>query len=85
MRRRITWLVAATSSALVVAFVIPLCLLLVVIAEDRAAARARDQAQNVAALIGTVTDQRTLAQAVTTIGATGATVIVVTASGQRCR
>lgn len=82
MRRRITWLVAATSSALVVAFVIPLCLLLVVIAEDRAAARARDQAQNVAALIGTVTDQRTLAQAVTTIGATGATVIVVTASGQ---
>lgn len=81
MRRRITWLVAATSSALVVAFVIPLCALLVVIAENRATGRARDQAQGVAALIGTVTDEQTLAQAVSTIAAAGTSVVVISPSG----
>lgn len=82
MRRRITWLVAATSSALVVAFVIPLCALLVVIAEDRAAGRARDQAHSVASLLGTLTDRATLTRAVETISSDGPAVVVVTADDQ---
>ena len=39
MRRRIAWLVLATTSAIVVAFVIPLGLLVRTLAEDRALAR----------------------------------------------
>ena len=64
-------LVAATSSALVVAFVVPLCALLVTVAEDRASARARDQAQSVAALLGTVEDPAALGRAIETLAAAG--------------
>jgi signal transduction histidine kinase len=51
MRRRISWLVVATTSTVVVAFVIPLCLLVRTLAEDRAMAAADQEARNVAILV----------------------------------
>ncbi len=54
MRRRIRWLVAATSSAVIVSFLIPLGLLVRSLAEDRALAAASAQAQYVAVLIASV-------------------------------
>ena len=51
MRRRISWLVAATTSAVILAFVIPLCLLVRTVAEDRAVAAGNDEARSVAILV----------------------------------
>ena len=51
MRRRIAWLVAATTSAVVLAFIIPLCLLVRTMAEDRGMANANQEARNVAILV----------------------------------
>ena len=51
MRRRISWLVLATTSTVVVSFVIPLCLLVRTLAEDRAMAAADQEARNVAILV----------------------------------
>ena len=48
MRRRIAWLVAATTSAVVLAFVVPLGLLVRTLAEDRALAGAGQDVQQVA-------------------------------------
>lgn len=60
MRRRIAWLVAATTSAVILAFLIPLGLLVRTLAEDRAVAGARQEAQSVATLVAGVTDVRQL-------------------------
>jgi len=51
MRRQISWLVVATSSTIVVCFVIPLCLLVQILAENRARAGADQEARNVAILV----------------------------------
>ena len=51
MRRRIFWLTAATTSAVVLSFVVPLCLLVRAIAEDRALAEAEQESRNVAVLV----------------------------------
>ena len=51
MRRRISWLVLATTSAVVMAFVIPLCLLVRHAGRDRAMSAADQAARNVA-LVG---------------------------------
>lgn len=51
MRRQIGLLTAATTSAVVLAFVIPLCLLVRTLAEDRALANADQEARNVAVLV----------------------------------
>jgi signal transduction histidine kinase len=51
MRRQIGLLTAATTSAVVLAFVIPLCLLVRTLAEDRALANADQEARNVAILV----------------------------------
>lgn len=51
MRRRIAWLVAATTSAVVLAFVIPLALLVRTVASDRAMANANDEARAAAILV----------------------------------
>ena len=51
MRKRISWLVAATVSAVVLAFVIPLCLLARTLAGDRARADGDDEARAVAVLV----------------------------------
>ena len=48
MRSRISWLVLATTSAVVMAFVIPLCLLVQTLAADRAMSAADQAARNVA-------------------------------------
>ena len=44
MRRQISWLVIATTSAVVVSFVVPLCLLVRTLAENQPAARSYDDA-----------------------------------------
>jgi signal transduction histidine kinase len=64
MRRQIAWLVVATTSAVVLAFLIPLGLLVRTLAEDRALASANQEAQSVAALVATVDDPDQLAQLV---------------------
>ncbi|GAA4352386.1 HAMP domain-containing sensor histidine kinase [Angustibacter luteus] len=64
MRRQIAWLVVATTSAVVLAFLIPLGLLVRTLSEDRALASANQEAQSVAALVGTVDDQGQLAELV---------------------
>lgn len=51
MRRRIAWLVAATTSAVVLAFVIPLGLLVQTLAQDRALAGASQDVQQVATFL----------------------------------
>ena len=51
MRNRISWLVLATTSAVVVAFVIPLCLLVRTLAADRAMSAADQAARNVALVV----------------------------------
>ena len=56
MRRRISWLVVATTSTVVVSFVIPLCLLVRTLAEDRAMAAADQEARNVAILVASLHD-----------------------------
>jgi len=57
MRRRISLLVAATTSAVIIAFLIPLGLLVRTLAEDRAITGARQEAQGVATLVAGVGDQ----------------------------
>ena len=54
MRSRITWLVVAATSTMVVSFVVPLCLLVRTLAEDRAMAAADQEARNVAILVAGV-------------------------------
>jgi signal transduction histidine kinase len=56
MRRRISWLVLATTSAVVVAFVIPLCLLVRTMAADRAMSAADQAARNVALVVSSSPD-----------------------------
>ena len=60
MRRNLTLLVAATTTAVVVALVIPLALLVGRLAQDRALAAATQQAQSVALLIATNTSSAQL-------------------------
>lgn len=60
MRRRISLLVAATTSAVILAFLIPLGLLVRTLAEDRAVAGASQEAQQVATLAAGVSDLRQL-------------------------
>ncbi len=64
MRRRISWLVAATTSAVILAFVIPLGLLVATLAQDRALAGASAEAQSVAVLVAGVDDPAQLASLV---------------------
>ena len=64
MRRRIFWLVIATTSVVVVSFVVPLCLLVRTIAQDRAMAAADQEARSVAILVTRLRDQEQLAEVV---------------------
>lgn len=64
MRRRISWLVMATTSSVVVSFVIPLCLLVRTLAEDRAMAAADQEARNVAILVASLHDDPQLSSLV---------------------
>ena len=60
MRRRISWLVAATTSAVILAFLIPLGMLVRTLAEDRAIAGASSDARYVATLVAGVNDESQL-------------------------
>jgi len=81
MRRQITWLVAATTSAVVVAFIVPLCILVAGVAEDRATNRAREQAQSVATVVASVDTEAEVRQAVALFTAQGMNVVVHPPSG----
>ena len=81
MRRRITLLVGATTSAVVVAFVIPLCLLVQNLAENRAIDQARQLVQGVAVVVATVEDEQTLENTVGLFVSEGASITVVTPTG----
>lgn len=84
MRRRILLLVAATTSAVVLAFVIPLCLLVRTMAADRALADADQEARNVAVLVSSLHGSATLEDAVATADARSVAVTSVTlADGRR--
>jgi signal transduction histidine kinase len=67
MRRQIGWLMVATTSAVVLAFVIPLCLLVRTLAEDRAIANADQEARNVAILVFGLPNAGNLDQLVTAV------------------
>lgn len=84
MRRRISLLVVATTSAVVVSFVIPLCLLVGTLAEDRALAAADQEARNVAILVAGLTDETQLAELVAGIDRRGTPATqVLTADGRQ--
>ena len=81
MTRRIAVLVAATTSAVVVAFIVPLCFLVANLAADRGTTRAREQAQSVATLVATLGDRETLARTVSDLSTRGPEVVVVEPDG----
>jgi len=84
MRSRISWLVVATTSAVVVAFVIPLCLLVRTLAEDRAMAAADQEARNIAILVAGLHDDPHLADLIDDIDRRGyPTTIVLTSDGRQ--
>ena len=84
MRRRISLLVAATTSAVVLAFVIPLCLLVRTMAADRALADADQEARSTAVLVSSLHGRPTLADAVASSDARSrALTTVVLADGTR--
>ena len=87
MRRRISWLVVATTSTVVVSFVIPLCLLVRNLAEDRAMAAADQEARNVAIVVaGRHRRPARLADGVASLDARGAPATgVLTADGTVAR
>ncbi|MFC5177840.1 sensor histidine kinase [Nocardioides taihuensis] len=68
MRRRISWLVLGTTSTIVVAFVIPLCLLVRTLAEDRAMADADQEARSVAILVASDVGTDVLRSTVSRLG-----------------
>jgi signal transduction histidine kinase len=77
MRRRVSWLVIATTSTVVASFVIPLCLLVRVLAEDRAMAAATQEAQNIAILVAGVDNPRQLRDLVSAADRSGSPVTYV--------
>lgn len=70
MRRRLVLLVAVTTSLVLVAFLVPLGLLVRTVAADNATSEATREAQEVAPLVGTV-DRRALEMAVRQLGGEG--------------
>jgi signal transduction histidine kinase len=79
MRRRIAWLVAGTTSAVILGFLIPLCLLVQTLAHERAVSRAHDDADDVALVVSGLHGDPGLAEVIRTATAnTGATTSVVT-------
>lgn len=65
MRRQLTVLVALVSTAIVVAFVVPLLLLVSTLAEDRGMTAASQQADTIAILVSGIPNELELAEAVT--------------------
>jgi signal transduction histidine kinase len=84
MRRRLSWLVVITTSTVIVSFVIPLCLLVRTLAEDRSMAAADQEARSVAILVAGLSDNpRQLREFMAGIDQRGATTTrVLTADGR---
>ncbi|HET8959071.1 HAMP domain-containing sensor histidine kinase [Nocardioides sp.] len=84
MRRHISWLVLAATTTVVVSFVIPLCLLVQTLAEDRAMAAADQEARNVAILVtGGLVDNERVDEVVRGLDAPGgAETAVLTVDGE---
>jgi signal transduction histidine kinase len=83
MRRHISWLVLAATTTVVVSFVIPLCLLVQTLAEDRAMAAADQEARNVAILVTGVVDADQVAEVVENLDGRGpAETAVLTVNGE---
>ncbi|MBI4900614.1 MAG: HAMP domain-containing histidine kinase [Actinobacteria bacterium] len=83
MRRQIVWLVAATTSVVVLAFVIPLALLIQGFARVGAMAAAQQEAQSAELLITSLHDDSRLPDLLADLaGRTNPTTSVVTPSGQ---
>ena len=76
MRRRLTLLVAATTSLVVVAFLVPLALLVRMVAVDRAVGAATLEVESLSPLVTTV-DRQSLALAFEQAGASGGRPITV--------
>ena len=70
MRRRLTLLVAATTSLVLVAFLVPLALLVRMVAVDRAVSAATLEVESLSSLVATV-DRQPLALALEQAGASG--------------
>ncbi len=82
MRRRISWLVVATTSTIVVSFVIPLCLLVRTLAEEKAMAAADQEAHNIAILVTSLGSDANLAESVARLDDRGTpTTVVLTPDG----
>jgi signal transduction histidine kinase len=81
MRRHIGWLVGATTSAAILALVIPLCLLVRTIAEDRALASGNQEARNVAILVSSLHGDPELAELVAAVDERGPALTSVLAPG----
>ena len=82
MRRRIGWLVAATTSAVILGFVIPLCLLVQTLAHERAVSSAEDDADDIGLIVSGLHGDPGLADVVRTATAsTFAETSVVTPEG----
>ena len=83
LRSRITWLAAALVAGVVISFVIPLCLLVRTMAEERAVFATNSDAQSVAMIVAGVDDPASLpAVLAPTLGARTATTTVALPSGQ---
>jgi len=83
MRRQISWLVIATTATVVVSFVIPLCLLVRTLAEDRAMAAADQEARNAAIVVAGLPDDPQLASLIESLDArSDPATNVLTPSGQ---
>jgi signal transduction histidine kinase len=76
MRRRLTLLVAATTSLVVVAFLVPLALLVRMVAVDRAVGAATLEVESLSSLVTTV-DRNSLGLALESAGANGGPPITV--------
>lgn len=82
MRRRITWLMVASTTGIVLAFVIPLCLLVRTLAEQRAMAACDQEARSAAILVSGLHDDPRLGDLVSVVDArTPARTSVVTPHG----
>lgn len=81
LRSRIQWLVAAVTSAIVVSFVVPMCLLVQSLAEDRALDSGRQQAQTMATIVASVDSPVRLKEAVAQQNSSGPATWVALADG----
>ena len=83
MRRHISWLVLAATTTVVISFVVPLCLLVQTLAEDRAMAAADQEARNVAILVTGLVNEKQMAAVVENLdGPGGAETAVLTVKGK---